>query len=340
MWNFNLTRPFIENGTSPVVTQLVSLSLRNTFLTVNGGILLLLSVAGLPINILNMMAFRKLGFDISMNISLFALSAADFACACLYAALAVIMQDMSGLIDLSIDLNDVQFMLGIVIVCLSAYGSCVTALINLERCCCVIFPTKFKDYFTRKSTICLLTAMLAVQMGIIATCTGSSSFSVTKSPTSGGRSRLRLKTSRLGRIFFIELLFWGASVPFMLSFVGIVVSTIFLSTALNQRNRWLKSLPGSQIETIAKNQKLVGTVVAISATYIICFLPKVTVSFVDLFNPALNPMVTSKGNIAFVGVSFMRIFQAFSGMFNIFIYVKMNSKFRQYLKKLLCCSPE
>ncbi|GFS19689.1 rhodopsin [Elysia marginata] len=325
----------MENATSSWLESVLSASVRHTIFSVNSSVLLVLSLAGLPSNILNMAIFRKLGLDSSINISFFSLSAADFFCACIYAVLALIMMDMSGLIDIGVDLADIQFLLATVFVCISTFGSWVTTLISMERCYCVVAPVSVKQVCTRKSTIGLIVGMLLVQVAIIATNLYAVRIYMDRSPE-GDRPRAVLDNAGTNGRLFVTLLFWGTSVPTLVCFGVIVLSTVFLAIALRQRSTWLQSLPGQRTGTIAVNRKLIMTVVAISVIYIACFVPSVAVGVLYFFIPALNPFQSEKRDLALAIGSFVRISQALSGVLNIFVYVRMNTRFRDCLKTLLC----
>ncbi|GFS16658.1 chemosensory receptor B [Elysia marginata] len=336
IFNLSENNPDEENATSSV-EPFVSLSLRNTFMAINGSVLFLLAVSGIPINILNMVAFRKLGLSVSINISFFALSAVDFACACLYLFVAVIMQDMYGFIDIGVDISDVQYLSAFVLISFTTCGSFVTALINLERCCCVVLPVRVKDIFTRLSTVGLIAGMLLIQAAITAVHLASLSMTITTKSSMHSRPKIVLNRTRIDSDLHFALLWWGASFPTLISFAIVVICSIFLAFSFKQREKWLNSLAAPHNATIAKNKKLINIVVVISFIYIICYLPRVilNVAFI-VTSSTTSPFETKSENLTLILSSFIRNFQALSGMCNTFAYLKMNTRFKQYLKNLLC----
>ncbi|KAK3741361.1 hypothetical protein RRG08_034406 [Elysia crispata] len=335
MWNFSETSPSTESVTSSTVQEFISIHLRNTFLKINGSILLVLSLAGIPNNILNMIIFSKMGFNSNINIQFFSLSAIDFICSCFYVCVAVIMQDMSGLIDLRVDLTDVIYLTASVLSSLSAIGSWVTAIISVERCCSVVLPVRVKDIFTRKVTMCLNVGMLIVQMAFLASNVSSMRFKVTRSSLNY-RPRVTLDNSRMNDTLYVALLFWGASFITFICMGVIVISTAYLGIALLQRDIWLESLPARTNQAGRKNKKLVHTVVAISAIYIICSLPGVIVLLTLFIDPSLSPFDPTTESLSIVLSTFIQICLSFSGMANMFVYLKMNSKYREHFKIILC----
>ncbi|RUS78186.1 hypothetical protein EGW08_014045 [Elysia chlorotica] len=333
MLNFSKLSTYLKNESS-LVQQIVPIPLRNLFLKINCSVLLLFALAGIPNNILNILIFRKLGFNSNINIHFLFLSTIDLICAIIYACVAVIMLDMSGLIRLPVDLADAIYLTAIVLISLSTIGSWVTAIISVERCCSVVMPVKVKHIFTRKVTICLNAGMVIFQMAIITVNVTSLKFRVNK-PLNDGRLQVILVYS--DDSLYIALLFWGASLITFICMATVVVSTAFLGTALRQRERWLESLPFSaNLSTRVNNRKVARTVVAISSIYITCSIPGVVVLLVLFAVPTLNPFAPAAESLSMVLSTFIQSFLAFSGMANIFVYLNMNSKYKEYFKNLLC----
>ena len=334
MWNSSESLLDGENETS-LFPQLISRSLRNAFLMANGSFTLLVALAALPANFLNMLIFWSLGLDSSVNINFFALSAADFSNACMYAFIAVIWLDMSEIIQLPLDLTNLQYLSGPLIICMSTYGSWLTAVTSTERCFSVRFPLKVKHIFSRKITSGLIASMLVVQVIIMITSLALVRWRVTALPGSE-RSKVILDTSDAERDVYITLLFWGSSLPASICFCVIVMSTVFLAMTLRQRERWLQTLPGQRNESVERNKRLAATVVAISAIYITCLLPGVAIVGVFTMIPNLDILNIQNEHMSLVLISFVSIFQTVSLMANIFIYYSMNSRYKQCFKRMFC----
>ncbi|GFS25773.1 chemosensory receptor A [Elysia marginata] len=332
---FNNNMTFDTENVTSTVDLFAASQLRGAVLNANSCILIVLALAGIPTNVLNIITFVKLGLHSSTNISFAALAIADLVCACVFLFVAVIMLDTAGMWRLPVNIDDLQYLFVPVIMCATTFGSGVTALINVERCCGVFFPLKLRLMFTRNSTVCLIAAMLVSQLAIIAFNFASINLTLTM-PSSARRYKVLINDTQVGNTMYIPSLFWGSSMVATACFVIIVVSTICLSISLKQRRRWLKELPGLRNEVLEKNRKLVGKVISISVIYIICFLPGVAAIFVFFASPGLNPFSPEYKNLSHVMASFIRNFQAFSGTANIFIYWKMNSKYRKCVKQILC----
>ncbi|KAK3730972.1 hypothetical protein RRG08_014251 [Elysia crispata] len=121
-------------------------------------------IFGIFSNIVNILVFFKMGFSSPTNISLFCLAIADLLTLC-YALIASLgnhpaFQD----VDLSFSMRDLTRVGAHVYFSSCAIGSWITAVINMERSVCVVFPMKVKQIFTRKTTVCLVVAMVIYQI--------------------------------------------------------------------------------------------------------------------------------------------------------------------------------
>ena len=322
----------VVNETAPF--QLMSLQLRNMFFRLNSVPILVFALLGSITNPFNMLTFHRMGLRSTTNISFFALSFADFACGLIFGFVAVIRLDMSRCIDLGVDLTDIQYLLFPVVMGITAFGSWVTAIISVERCCCVAFPVKVKKLFTLKTTLCLIMGMLVFQTANITSSLTRMRLRVDRSPDSD-RPRVVLDRSRLDNAVYASLIFWTSSFLTLICFGLIVASTIFLGIVLRQRGRWLQSLAEPQNDAIERDKKLVHTVAAISLIYIICFLPGFTIVLVSIANPALNPLNPRAVNLILILATYVALFQSLSGAINFFIYFRINVKFKKCLRDLL-----
>ena len=106
-----------------------------------------ISIFGILSNCVNIVVFYKMGFSVVINISLFCLAIADLLCV-LYLILGscavhpLIRDDylVMSLFDIALSLNPVHYFF-------SAMGAWITAVISVERSCCVAFPIKVTQSF-------------------------------------------------------------------------------------------------------------------------------------------------------------------------------------------------
>ena len=216
--------------------QILSLEKRILILKINSVPLLLVALIGLPTNVLNMLTFRKMGLYSTINISFFFLSIIDLVCECLYTFTALAFMEMSELIDISVELADVVYLLGPVAMGLIAIGSWLTALISVERCCCVVIPLKVKNIFTKKVTLGLILGMIIFQIASVTVCLTQMKFTMKPSPGDHWR-KIVLDRSKIDKFLIAALVFGASSSITFICFIVIVASTVFLSIVLRQRER-------------------------------------------------------------------------------------------------------
>ena len=333
MWNSSES-PTEVTETAPI-QPLVSLELRDTLLGVINIPNLVVAIAGILTNTLNMLAFHRMGFHNTTNISFFSLAIADFTCEWLYASVAVLRLNISGVIDLGVDFTDAQYLFAPVILGVSTLGSWVTAIISVERCCCIVFPVTVKKVFTPKTTLRFIVGMLLFQIANIATNLTTVALALYRPPNSD-RPQILIDRSKIDKELYIGLNLWASSFITFICFGIIVASTTFLVIALRQRQRWLQAQPHLQNGIIERDKKLVRTVAAISVIYIICYLPGFITVLTSFAIPGMNPLNRGTENLSFIQASYVSLFQSLSQMINLFIYFKLSSSFNRCLKELLC----
>ena len=124
-------------------SQLISISLLDATNTYVCSISISISLLGIFGNIGNIIVFYKMGFSIPANISLFCLAIADLYCLVSTGlGSAAKLPAFKYADDLVMSVQDVSHTLASVYIGFSAMGSWITAVINVERSCCIVFPMK------------------------------------------------------------------------------------------------------------------------------------------------------------------------------------------------------
>ena len=123
-------------------TQMLSYSNLSTILTYIFSVTAFVAFFGILSNIANIVVFYKMGFSSVSNISLFCLAIVDFCSLCIILIFAVGNLPLFQNAYLTISFLDVSLAIGSVYYSFSAMGSWITAVISLERSCCIVFPMK------------------------------------------------------------------------------------------------------------------------------------------------------------------------------------------------------
>ena len=324
--------PPAVNDTAPD-EQFVSVQLRNNFLSVNGPAILVVALAGILNNILNTLTFYRMQMRSATKTSFICLSVTDLVGECIYGLIALIMMDMSELIDIGLDLTDVVYILGPIVMGVATFASWITAIIGVERCCCIVLPTRVKTLFSMKNTLGLILGMFVFQTVSIATVQSCVSFTLIRSPVSG-RRKVLLDRSKIDSNVYVVLTTGIPTIIVLICFAVILVSAIFLGMALKQRRRWLQSLPNPRDDIIKRNKELVTTGFALAFTHIIYFLPGGIMTFIAF--ASFTPLDERGENLSLILGSYTILCQALSAMINIYIYLHMYSNFKQCWKKVFC----
>ena len=119
----------------------------NMIMIWQSSVLFAISIFGIFSNVVNMLVFYRMGFTITTNISLFCLAIADF-----YTLVFILLATVGGhpMINddhLFISLEDLTKTIGTLYYGCTAMGSWITAVISVERSCCVAFPMKVKHRY-------------------------------------------------------------------------------------------------------------------------------------------------------------------------------------------------
>ena len=102
-------------------------------------------IFGIFTNIVNILVFYKMGFSSPTNISLFCLSIADLLTLCYSLVASFGNYPAFQNADLCFSMHDVSRVGAHVYYSSCAIGSWITAVINVERSVCVVFPMKVKE---------------------------------------------------------------------------------------------------------------------------------------------------------------------------------------------------
>ena len=264
MWNLHGNVSFV-NGT---IYQVVSIDQRNMVMSIISVLTLSVAFVGFVTNILNILTFYKMGLHSAINICFFALSLTDLIGECSYAHLAMIMMSMSGLIDLGADLTGILYMLLPLVLALTALGSWITAIVNLERCCWSVSRLRARRVFSRNRTIALILGMAIFQMAsMVATLAGMALSETGKSTTDG--IQVLIDRAATNKSMYVYLQFLTASLITVICFLIISASNSYLVIKLREKERWL----GPRNELIRRAKKQVRAVVWASSAHITGLLP-------------------------------------------------------------------
>ncbi|RUS89318.1 hypothetical protein EGW08_002925 [Elysia chlorotica] len=310
-----------------------------------------LVVFGICTNVANVLVYYRIGFSSPSTISLFCLSITDTYCLIYISLSSIGILPWVRVADYPIALVEVAYILSPVRHSVAATGSWITAVINVERSCCVVFPMKVKSIFTRKTIISLIAGMVVYQ--VLATMPRSLILHITKTKSQfSNRMVYKVDPKKYDQRILNATLMASNAIPTFLCFLVVVVGTIFLiysfkkSRALRHAMTRSKTGPtantgsdkGSKLDTgtkmSEKDRKLIRSVIAISSIYIFGETPHVLFFCAGAFYPPFNLYNPYFYYFAASLVMMSHFFQAVSYSVNFFVYLNMSSKFKQTFKEI------
>ncbi|GFR74722.1 chemosensory receptor B [Elysia marginata] len=221
--------------------QAVSTEEAETFELVNYvGLGTLVCTLGIVSNIINLLVYHRIGFKESIIVSLLALTISDLGLVILQLYLNFSQYPaLRKSSDVGLYLYELSYSyLGVLRSCFTRISTWITVLITIERCVCIVFPTKVRDIFTpKKSAIIVVIGTVLIFVSGIPIY---SSFYVGRRPVQGmNRTRISvLRTSsavaKTETTLVINLIIQVLS----LSLIGISVSVLLV--VLHYQKRKLK----------------------------------------------------------------------------------------------------
>ncbi|GFO01752.1 peptide receptor gpcr [Plakobranchus ocellatus] len=311
-----ITRPLVH----PTAFYLVSLSLGQT---VTVGV----AIMGVFSNISNLIVFSKLGLSETSNMNFFALAVSDLVTVSCYILLGFCYTPLVTYKDLTyLVMPPLQTSLG--------YGSMLTALMSIERCIYVTVPLKAKNIFTQRRTGFTLLMFLAFEIAGLLTHYSIMNFELVTSPLTNNSAVLKFTYTELSAKVEIYALLVFTSVPSLIAFIIVLVSTQVLIAKLKKSAAWRQNIAAKSgvDKTSSKDEKVVRSVIFVCAIYIVCYTPNTLLFIFSSAFPQFHVSDEHFGSLVLTALFVANFFQTTSSSVNIFVYLHMSSKFRKTFK--------
>ncbi|RUS88438.1 hypothetical protein EGW08_003775 [Elysia chlorotica] len=147
-WTTEGTSPQAGDDTSTRLAPLLSYAQLLNILFYVFNFTIPISFFGILTNITNILVFYKMGFSSPSNLSLFCLAISDLLCLCYILIVSFGNHPLLLDDDLPMSLADVTRTGANVYWASAAIGAWITAVITVERSCCVAFPIKLEGWTT------------------------------------------------------------------------------------------------------------------------------------------------------------------------------------------------
>ncbi|XP_025098587.1 uncharacterized protein LOC112566574 [Pomacea canaliculata] len=302
----------------------------------------ILSVVGIPSNIVNCVVFWRQGLRDRMNFCLFCLALADL----LYLLSLLCVTQIGPLIEL------VDEMLGKEIYFKSnRYGlairdqtrtmaSCINLVISIERCVCVYLPLRASSLMKKGTMVKLLASIFVItQVGFV--------YNFFHYEVVSRQSNVTNKTiywvaeaSKTFKDYYF--LFQGVEV-FLLTFLPLCIFiTIFITTLatvvkLKAALSWREKASSSGSDKQTQQRGLIKMLVIVSCVYIITSTPYVGHILITVFLPGFD--MGSRYQNSFLTLAMIAtICTEVHCAFNFVIYYRNSSRYRSELKAFFSCT--
>lgn len=297
-----------------------------------GGLCGVICLFGIMSNIINLIVFYRQGLNTTINISFFALAFSDLSC--LLIEQWHIIVTFCQFSELPIVYYDFQYATGLWPHETFSRVTCsITVYITLERCLCVVFPLKIKKIFTLERTTAIIVSIYIVTLSSLIPLYTLSYIDWKFVPEQN--------KTLLGLIFINHEQMFTA-INFTNAFFGVLsVSTVVLITMilicqLKAKSKWRKSA-NVQLKTSEalsnRDRTTVVMVVLIAIILIVCYTPSVILCVMTFCY--LEFTVGGKYfNLFHVLWSAANVLENVNSSVNIFLYLKMSSKYRSTFKSL------
>nr|NP_001191513.1 chemosensory receptor A [Aplysia californica]ACL13286.1 chemosensory receptor A [Aplysia californica] len=297
----------------------------------------LLSLLGVLTNVINIVVFAKQGFQDSMNISLMGLAVSDLSSLVTMIWLSILCyKPLFYLSELPFDPRDIMYLTGSTTHSVFVkIATLITAFITFERCLCIAVPLKVKTIITpgRTKTI-IISIYLAISLLMIPFFLGNRLEWVFDFRTNATVLKATYKAKReiLEAITFLAQ---GAFAT-TFSFVFVICCTIVLVVKLNSKTKWRKATAAKSDRATdgvgVKDQKVVKMVTFIAVIFIVCSVPPTLVFLYMVFDTDFRIDGVYR-NLFLVVWSTTFLTETINSSVNIFVYLKMSSKYRAVFMK-------
>ncbi|CAL1538302.1 unnamed protein product, partial [Lymnaea stagnalis] len=317
---------------------MISDELLVTFMGINLAVTsAILGFAGIVFNIINITVFVSLGFSDTTNISLLGLAVADIGVLFTEIGYSVTYNPLTLQVTPFETIDAVNYVvLGTTHVLFCRIAGCLTAFITFERFMCVAFPLHVKAIVTHKRTTFIV---VSIYVTLVA-----STLPQYLANQMAPRFNPQLNVTVIGIVLSpnadqLEYLTLTVHIVTQVSsFVVVVASTLGLVRSLVSVAKWRSSTASSSqsLQVTCRDKQLVKMVFLISVVFIACSLPTVVGNLVMVFVKDFNVKGRNKNLFIFFGVICF-ILDAINSSMNIFIYLRMSSKFKEKFWSIFQC---
>ncbi|GFR84303.1 peptide receptor GPCR [Elysia marginata] len=310
--------------------------------------ILITAAFGIVGNILNLIVYSKLGFSETIHMTYVAMAVSDLGC--LLTLMWICLVYFSGTIlaqsDIQLDIPRVAGFTGSwPHNAFSRTTALLTAWVSLERCVCVMCPTRVKLIITPRVTKIILSAIFIIGCFPVAFVYVGLKTELRLDPTRNQTTLLMYygNNNALSGPTTFAFSLYGVVYP-VASWATVLVCAAFLIAKLKQSARWRhkntqtisgRGTTGNRQRTAASKREaqVTRTVIAIACVFVFCTLPTSTTVLIATVNREFSITGSLRVIVSFYGiVSFF--LSGINSCSNIVVYSFTGSKFKSTLCSL------
>ncbi|CAG5136511.1 unnamed protein product, partial [Candidula unifasciata] len=237
---------------------------------------------------INLVVFCRQGLMSTINLSLFALSLADFSS--LLLQLWMVLTSLIPYVNIPVVYQDLLHLTGGIPHGTFCRLSCsITVYITAERCLCVVFPMKITQLITLKRAatiiVCISMTTLLASVPIY-----FSHYLEWNFYPNFNRTLLGSVITSLNRAI-VKVLYFANAISGVIAIAAVAIFTSILIWTLKEKSAWRRSANIQQQKSEAlsnRDRSTLNMVVFIAVVLLICYTPSVILSVVTFFEPEFN----------------------------------------------------
>ncbi|GFR88928.1 chemosensory receptor A [Elysia marginata] len=201
-----------------------------------------ISVVGIFVNIINIAVFIKLGLSKeTINIGMFALSVADLLTLVTLFLMGLVNCPLYPFLHIPIVPYDATLLLTGPFMSASATSHCITALISVERCVCVVKPFHVKRIFTVGRVRLVVVIIWAIIMLGAVPKYATTNIAWRLEPDTNTTKLVFEYTPEMRQVEELTIQIMNVFIPFLVYLV-VVVCTVILVVKLREALRWQNNM--------------------------------------------------------------------------------------------------
>ncbi|GFS05385.1 chemosensory receptor A [Elysia marginata] len=296
-----------------------------------------INLGGTVANIINIVVFIKQGFADRMNISLMGLAISDLGCLLTLQWMNLCFNPLFRYSpEIPFDTFEVQYITGgWPHACFARTTGLITAYITAERCLCIAAPLKVKTILTHKRTTFVIVIIFVLMIGSTAPIYTANLLGpkfYPGDPPVWNRTMVGLvfpeNRDQVEQLTFaFNNVFGYIAILLVTTFTCVLVSKLRKNAKWRRDNAKSAISSGKQDANSLRDARVIKMVTSISTIFIVCFFP-ITVIFIGVMAVPGFGLVGRYANLFHVTCSFGFALETVNSSVNLFIYLKMSSKFK------------